>query len=77
MRALWSDRPNCSHHQIALITCLQKLNVSGAFLKIVHLGALKIVRFSNRAVEVAAATAENCAILVHSSFENPSSKGVS
>ena len=27
MRALWSDRP------IALITCLKKLNVSGAFLK--------------------------------------------
>ena len=26
MRALWSDRQNCSH------TCLKRLNVSGAFL---------------------------------------------
>ena len=35
MRALWSDRP------IALITCLKKLNVSGAFLNLRSAGNLE------------------------------------
>ena len=36
--------------------------------EIAHLGALKIARFYGGAVKIAAATAENRAILVHSDF---------
>ena len=37
--------------------------------EIAHLGALKIARFCGGAVKIAAATAENRAILVHSDME--------